>query len=143
MSTESNKALVRRLFEEVVNQRNLALIDEIIAEDIVIHTPVPGVRPGRESFRQFLDVFLSAFPVQHAEVEDVIAEADQVAVLHTHRVEHTGAFIGAPPTGRKASVPGIEVFRVAGGQIAEMWHQDDLLGLMQQLGLAPGPATEP
>lgn len=139
MSTEENKTVVRRLFEEVVNQGNLDLIDEIIADDIVTHTPVPGVAPDREGFRQFLGLFLAAFPEQSVEVDDVIAEGDLVTVRHTHHVTHGGDFMGMPPSGTEATVPGIEIFRVSRGRISEMWHQDDLLGLMQQLGAIPAP----
>ena len=137
MSTEQNKTLVRRLYEEAVDQANLAVLDELIAANIVVHTPIPGVVPNREGFRQFLQGFLNAFPVQHTEVHELIAEADQVVARHTHHVVHGGDFMGAPPTGREAHVPGIEIFRIANGQVAEMWHQDDLLSLMQQLGLIP------
>ena len=139
MSTEENKAVVRRLFEEVVNQGNLEALDELTTDDIVTHTPVPGIMPDREGFRQFLGVFLTAFPTQHTEVHDVIAEGDRVAVRHTHHVTHGGEFMGMPPSGREATVAGIEIFRVADGRIAEMWHQDDMLSLLQQLGAIPEP----
>lgn len=137
MTSEQNKAVVRRLFEEVVNGRKLAVIDDIIAEDIVVHTPVPGVEPGIESFRQFLNVFLTGFPQQEAELHAVIGEGDRVAVHHTHHVVHTGEFMGIPPTGKEMHVPGIEIFRVRDGKIAEFWHMDDFLSLMRQLGVVP------
>ncbi len=139
LSAEENKAVVRRLFEEVVNEGNLAALDELITDDIVTHTPVPDITPDREGFLQFLGVFLTAFPTQHTEMHDVIAEGDRVAVRHTHHVTQGGEFMGMPPSGREARVEGIEIFRVSEGRIAEMWHQDDLLGLMQQLGAIPEP----
>jgi steroid delta-isomerase-like uncharacterized protein len=135
MSLEQNKAVVRRLFEEGVNQENLAVLDELTREDIVVHTSVPGIAPTREGFRQFVEVYLSAFPVQHTEVHRLIAEGDLVAVLHTHHVTHGGEFMGTPPSGKEATVPGIEIFRVVNGRIVEMWHQDDLFSLVQQLGI--------
>ena len=139
MSTEENKAVVRRLFEEVVNEGNLAALDELTTDDLVTHTPVPDITPDREGFRQFLGVFLTAFPTQHTEVHDVIAEGGRVVVRHTHYVTHGGEFMGMPPSGREATVEGIEIFRVADGKIAEMWHQDDVLSLLQQLGAIPEP----
>ncbi len=139
MSAEENKAVVRRLFDEVVNQGNLAVLDELVTDDIVTHTPVPGITPDREGSRQFLGVYLTAFPTQHTEVHDVIAEKDRVVVRHTHHVTHGGEFMGMPPSGREATVAGIEIFRVANGRIAEMWHQDDMLSLLQQLGVIPAP----
>jgi steroid delta-isomerase-like uncharacterized protein len=138
MSTEQNKAVMRRFFD-AVNQNNLVLLDELITDDIVTHTAVPGIAPNREGFRRFVGVYLNAFPVQHTEVQAMIAEGDLVAVNHTHHVTHGGDFMGAPASGKEAVVPGIEIFRIAGGRVAEMWHQDDLLSLMIQLGLMAAP----
>src|SRR5262245_41338713 len=121
MSLEQNKALVRRIYDEVVNQGDLDALNEIISDDIVTHTSVPGVAPTRAGFRQFVDLYLSAFPVQHTEVHTMIAEGDLVTVLHTHHVTHGGDFMGAPPSGKEAVVPGIEAYRLANGRIVEMW----------------------
>jgi steroid delta-isomerase-like uncharacterized protein len=141
VSSDQNKAVVRRVFEEIVNKQNLAAIDDLLSPDIVIHTPVPGVGSGIESFRQFIGMFLSAFPQQHTELHDLIAEGDRVAVRHTHRGTHGGEFMGMPPTGRQFAVDGIEVFRIADGKVAEFWHMDDFLGLLQQLGAVPAPGA--
>jgi steroid delta-isomerase-like uncharacterized protein len=141
VSAEENKAVVRRVFEEAINQRRLAVIDELLSPDIVIHTPVPGVGNGLESFRQLIGGFLSAFPDQGVELHDLVAEGDRVAVRHTHYGSHGGDFMGMPPTGRQFRVDGIEMFRIADGKVAEFWHMDDFLGLMQQLGAIPAPAA--
>jgi len=75
----------------------------------------------------------------------LIAEGDLVVAHHTHHVTHSGEFMGMPPTGKKIAVQGIEIFRLADGRIVEMWHQDDMLSLFQQLsmisvlGLAESP----
>jgi steroid delta-isomerase-like uncharacterized protein len=140
MSLAENKAIVRRLFEETVNGGNLATLDELTSEDIVTHTSVPGIAPTREGFRQFVGTYLGAFPVQHTELERLIAEDDLVTALHTHHVTHGGEFMGAPASGKEAVVPGIEVYRIANGRIVEMWHQDDLFSLVLQLGLMAAPA---
>jgi steroid delta-isomerase-like uncharacterized protein len=86
-----------------------------------------------------LSQFRTAFPDLVTTVEDMVAEGDRVAVRHTHRATHTGAFQGIPPTGKRIEVTGIEVLRMREGQIAEFWHMDDFLGLMQQLGVVPAP----
>jgi predicted ester cyclase len=72
-------------------------------------------------------------------VHDVIADGDRVAVRHTHRATHGGEFMDLPPTGKQVVVEGIEIFRLRDGRIAEFWHQDDLLSLLQQLGAIPAP----
>jgi steroid delta-isomerase-like uncharacterized protein len=141
MSLEQNKAIVRRLFDEVVNGGNMALLDELTGEEIVTHTSVPNIAPTREGFRQFVAVYLDAFPVQHTEVHRLIAEDDLVTVIHTHHVTHGGDFMGAPPSGKEAVISGLEVYRIANGRIVEMWHQDDLYSLVHQLGLIPQAAA--
>lgn len=137
MSTENNKTIVRRLYEEAVNQGNLAVLDELLSDNIITHTTVPGIAPNRAGFRQFLSGFLSAFPIQHTELHEMIAEGDRVAVLHSHHATHGGDFMGLPASGKDVNIAGIEIFRLANGRITEMWHGDDMLSLFQQLGLIP------
>lgn len=139
MSTERNEAVVRQLYA-ALNEGDLERMVALVADDLVIHTPVPGIGPGREGFRGFMSIFFSAFPEQSVELHDVIAEGDRVAVHHTHHATHGGDFMGLPPTGRQVSVAGIEIFRIQEGGIAEMWHHDDMLSLMQQLGVVPAAA---
>jgi steroid delta-isomerase-like uncharacterized protein len=141
MSLEQNKAVVCRLYEEVINNANLAALDELTGDKVVIHTSIPDVAPTREGFRQLAGVYLTAFPVQHTEVHHLMAEADLVTAIHTHHVTHGGEFMGAPPSGKEAVVPGIEVYRLDQGRIVEMWHQDDLFSLVHQLGLMPQAAA--
>jgi steroid delta-isomerase-like uncharacterized protein len=140
ITVDANKQIVQRLFDRL-NANDADGMSALVAEDVVIHTPVPGVEPGRAGFRAFLDVFLTAFPGQSVDVDALLAEGDLVVARHTHHVTHTGEFIGLPPSGRTARVPGIEQFRVREGLIVEFWHQDDLFGLLQQLGAVPAPAA--
>jgi steroid delta-isomerase-like uncharacterized protein len=138
VSIEANKAVVRRFFD-AANANDVEAMAVGIAEDFVVHTAIPSIGPGREGFRAFMGVYFGAFPKQHIDVHELIGEGDRVVVRHTHHVTQGGPFVGMPPTGKQASIDGIEIFRVAGGKIAEMWHQDDLLGLLQQLGAIPAP----
>ena len=138
MSLAENKAVVRHMFD-AVNASDLDRAHTLVADDVTVHTSIPGIEPGREGFRQFIGVYLSAFPEQGVEVHEMVAEGDRVLVRHTHHVTHGGEFAGMPPSGKQAIVDGLELFRVNNGQIAEMWHHDDLLGLMQQLGAVPTP----
>src|SRR5262245_24530899 len=97
MSTEQNKAVVRRFFEEANDQARFDLLDELAAEDVVVHTLAPIGTPGREGLRQLLGFFRAAFPIQHTELHALIAEGDLVAVHHTHYATHGGDFMGLPP----------------------------------------------
>jgi steroid delta-isomerase-like uncharacterized protein len=139
MSTEQNKTVVRRFFEQANDQARFDLLDEIVADDVVLHTPAPIGTPGRAGMRQLLGFFRAAFPVQHTEIHTLIAEGDLVVAHHTHYATHGGDFMGLPATGREVAVQGIEIYRVVDGRIAEMWHHDDMLSLFQQLGMIPAP----
>jgi predicted ester cyclase len=68
-------------------------------------------------------------------VEDVLADADRVAVRHTFSGTHTGAFLGISPTGRHVAVAAVDLYRVAGERIVESWWVGDVFGLLRQLGV--------
>lgn len=139
MPSEAQKTVVRRLHTEVNDQLRYDLLPELVAEDLVYHGPLPLSAPGREGLQQLLEFFRAAFPEQHTAIHALTAEGDLVTSLHTHHGTHGGPFMGLPPTGKEIAVPGIEVFRIADGKIVEMWQQDDLFGLMMQLGMLAPP----
>ncbi len=135
-STEENKALMRRLYEEVWSQGNLATIDELLAPDYVLHDPAHLVR-GPEGFKAYVSAFRAAFPDLHATVEDQIAEKDEAAMRFTAHGTHKGEFQGIPPTGRQVTLSGINIQRIVDGKIVENWVSLDALGMLQQLGVLP------
>lgn len=100
MSTEDNKTLYRRLLEEVMNQRNLVLVDELCAPDFVYHC-ASTTMVGREPFKQFLSIYLTASPGLHFTIEDQVADQDKIVTCYTGRGTHLEPFIGIPPN-RKA-----------------------------------------
>ena len=136
MSTEDNKALERRVFEEVLNKGNLALVDELFSPDNVVHTSTGPVH-GSEGFKQFVNMYLSAFPDLQFTIEDMVAEGDKVVTRYTARGTHRGDLQGIPPTGKPATVTGIVISRYEGGKSVEGWLEFDALGMMQQLGVVP------
>ena len=69
MSTEQNKALIHRLFEEGINKGNLGVVDEVIAPNYVNHD-LPAPAPGAEGFKQIIAMFRTAFPNLHVTDED-------------------------------------------------------------------------
>ena len=137
MSSEDNKALVRRFYEEVVNQKNTAAIDEFFAPNIVDHTASPGTPGGIEGPKLHLDMYLTAFPGLHLTVEDMIAEGDKVVARVTARGTHLGELRSTPPTDKQMTVTAIDIYRIAGGKFVEYWGIGDDLGLLQQLGVIP------
>ena len=136
MSAEDNKAIVRRFYEEVFNQRNLAVVDELCITNHLFHNP-PTTLQGREEFKQLLSVYITAFPDARFTVEDLIAEGDRVASRYTFRGTHQGDLMGIPPTGKQVTVTGIIVNRIVNGKSEEGWLNFDALGMLQQLGVAP------
>ncbi len=114
MSTEDNKALVRRLYEEVFNRGNLPTVDELLATDYIDHTALPGTSPGPEGLKQFISMFRAAFPDLHFTIEDMIAEGDTVVVRQTYRGTHKGDLMNIPPTGKQVTITSIDIGRFAG-----------------------------
>ncbi len=140
MSTEANKALVRRFEEEVWNGRNPSRVDEFFAASHVFRAA--GNPPlDREGHRTMIGHFQRAFPDGRNTTDDLIADEDRVAQRWTYRGTHRGVFQGIPPTDRQVTLTGISIWRVEGGKIVESWHELDTLGLMQQLGGIPDPLT--
>ncbi|MDQ3380301.1 MAG: ester cyclase [Actinomycetota bacterium] len=140
MSTEDNKTLVRRYFEEMDERRDVAIIDEFIAPDFVNHDPPPGLTPDREGLKQMFLHFLSATPDGYHVIHDVIAEGDMVVTRVTGYGTHTGELFGIPPTGKQFETEGISIRRIVNGKIAEHWAVVDMLGVMHQLGVIPEAA---
>ena len=137
MSVEANKAVIRRLIDEVVNAGNLDAIDELVAPDFVNHNPLPGATPDRTGFKAAFRNLHAAFPDLHAIDSDLVAEGDRVVALRGFEGTHNGPFLGVPATGRHIILDGMTVFRVVNGQISERRGVLDMLGVMRQLGLVP------
>jgi steroid delta-isomerase-like uncharacterized protein len=140
MSTEENKALVRRFYEEVFNNKNMAGVDAFVAPNIIDHSLPPGTPGGIESVRQAVTMLLTAFPDLHLTLEDIIVEGDRVAVRWTMRGTHQGASLGMPPTGKQFTIPGVSLLYLERGKVVEAWIVQDQLSMLQQLGLVPAPA---
>jgi predicted ester cyclase len=127
MSAEENKALVRRYFDEVVNQRNYDLIREIFSTQEM--NPVKIERNITE--------LVEAFPDVKATIEDMVAEGDSVAVRWVNRGTHKGTWRGIAPTGKKVEMCGATIFRVKDGKIVSGLGEIDFMGVLKQLGVAP------
>ena len=140
MATEGNKTLVRRFFEEIINAKQLSVVDELFAADHQYHDPSsPMIGPGPEGQKQLIGTYLAAYPDLHHTVEDQIAEGDKVVTRWTATGTQQGELPGLPATGKSAKVMGIWVHRLAGGKIVESWNVWDTLGMLQQLGAIPSP----
>jgi len=134
----ANKAVVRRLYEEVWSRRRVDVIKEIISPSHALHDAnVTGSSVGPEAYkRQFLS-FIAGFPDLRFSIEDVVAEESKVVVSWNISGTHKGEFLGVAATNKKISVDGITINHIANGKIMDSYISWDALSLLQQLGAIP------
>src|SRR5919202_2882802 len=128
MATEENKAIVRRWFEEVWNQRHVAAIDALAAESFTLHHVALPSAIDLQTYKHYHPAFMAAFPDFHIEIDDIIAEGDRVAVRITQRATHRGEFMGIPPTGKQVAQRALTIYRVEGGKLVEAWAAEPAWG---------------
>jgi steroid delta-isomerase-like uncharacterized protein len=141
MSPETNIATVRRMIEQVWNQRQLDLIEEFCTEDIVQHVAGYPVSTGLETLRATTAMSLNVFPDLKLTIDDGIAQGDKVAARWTMTGTQKGELFGIPATGKQVTQSGTTFYRLADAKIAELWFLADNLGMMQQLGVVPQGAA--
>ena len=145
--SEPNKALSRRIFEEVWNQGRLHLIDDLVASNFTDYDPsLPGGKvTGREGLKQVVQMYRTAFPDVHFTINDQIAEGDKVVTRWTATGTQKGALMSIAPTSKRSTVTGISIEHYKDGKAVETWGNWDTLGMLQQLGVVPtmAPAATP
>lgn len=135
MGVEENKALVRRFYEEVWNHGHLAVTSLVFADDYVRHDLRPTqALPGPAGQAKIAGDFRAAFPDLRMRIDLLIGEGDLVAARWTTEGTNTGPWGGRKPTGLRAQFSGVNLFRIEGGKVVELWNHRDDLGLMQQIG---------
>ena len=136
MTTDDNKALVQRFYDEIINQKNLAALDQFVSPNAINHTVPTGLPQGPS---QFLGMHLNAFPDVNATVEDLLADGDRVIARVSIRGTQHGAFGSIHARGKPITVTGINIFRIVNGKMVEHWGLVDRLSALQQLGIVPAP----
>jgi steroid delta-isomerase-like uncharacterized protein len=136
--SEQNKAIVRRLVEELWNKGNLSLADQLFAPSYTHHdASTPDFGPGPESEKKRAALYRTAFPDVRLTIEDIIAEGGTVMTRWSCLGTHKGDLSGIAPTGKQFTISGVTTARLANGMLVEGWVNWDALGLMQQLGVVP------
>jgi predicted ester cyclase len=144
MSTEDNKAIVRRWLEEGWSKGNLSVADELIDPGFVVHgAGGQAVRSGPDGVKQLVSAWRTGFPDGRMIIEDLFAEGDKVVIRMTWVGAHAGDFYGHPATGRRVEVTSIGIDRLANGKIVEGWGEVDMLGLYEQIGVIARPGGPP
>jgi len=132
MSTDTNKAVCRRHYEEVLTGKKLTVIDEIYGDQIRIGD---GDSMSRDQFKSLAVMSTTAFPDLVVTVHDQIAEGDRVVTRWSGEGTHLGDFLGHGGTGKKVRIQAIHIHQVVDGRIITLWEQIDLFGLSKQLGI--------
>jgi steroid delta-isomerase-like uncharacterized protein len=134
MTSQELKTFSERELDEVWTQGSIGSIDALYALDVVDHNQIPAFPPGREGIKVLVQGLSVAFPDRRFTADVTLAEGDLLARRWTMRATHKGPFLGVPATGRSVTLTGIDVFRLSEGKIREVWHAEDVAGLMEQLG---------
>lgn len=129
--------MVLRMYDEVMNQGKLEVVDELVTEDFLEHEAFPGLPPGREGVKAAMAMFRTGFPDLHMEAESVVASGEMVAARSTLTGTHEGEFMGIPATGKSVRVAVMDFLRFENGLAAEHWGLTDTMAMLQQLGVAP------
>lgn len=138
--SEQNKALVRRVVEELINKGNFSLLDELVAIDYAYYEPTVGDIRGRDGYKALVSMYRSAFPDVTLTIDEQIAEDDKVVTRWTARGTHRGELMGVPSTGKPVTVHGVVISRIENGKLIEDFETYDVHGMMRQLGVAQASA---
>lgn len=133
----TNKAVVRRLFDEVFTAGEVNVVDDLLAADYVGYDPpnASDAMHGVAAMKRVATGMATTFTGCRYTINEVIAEGDLVAARVTLRAVHTGPFLGVAPTGQPVEIIGSVTYRLADGKIVASWGNWDNLGLLRQLGL--------
>ncbi len=137
MSQADTGAVAQSYFDRLINRHDLDYIPTLFDPGIQFHDPaiVPGGQTsGLDGVHNFFSTFFRVFPDVRFTIDDLLVEDDRAAIRFTWTGTHTARFLGIDVTSRHVTVPGIDIFHVAGGRIAEVRVAFDRLELVEQLG---------
>ena len=135
--SEENKAIVKRIVQEIWNGGNLDLADELIAPDYVDNVSGTGSQVGPNGFKEAVNGVRDAFPDFVITINDMIAEDDKVVLVWTFIGTHKGELMGIAPTDKLIEFDGIYLYRFKDGNLVERSGKRDMFKLMSQLGAVP------
>jgi predicted ester cyclase len=136
MSEESNIAIVRRVYDEVVNQGRLEVAEELTTPTTQLHMPFEHPGHGTPGLQKMVAGLLEGFPDLRIEIQDVVAKDDKVVVRwHTTRQTQTGPYRGIPPTGKEVRITAIAMYRLENDRIVDFWLEMDQLNAVRQMGV--------
>lgn len=137
-TTRSPETLARRYFDDIWNRRNLAAVDDVMAANVIGHVNGTTLH-GNEVLKHRVAALAAAYRDPQFTIEDLVADRDRAVVRWSFEGTNLGPLYGQRATGRRVSITGMNMFRVAAGRIAELWVSADDLGELEQLGLVTAP----
>ena len=137
MQAKDLKELNERFTNEVFRKHNINAIDQLLTDDFIEHTPMPGQATDREGTKELIGLLLQAFPDMDCTIESQIAEGDTVSSIETMTGTHRDTFMGIPATGRKINIMAMDTGKVRDGKFSEHWGMVDVPSMMAQLGVPP------
>jgi steroid delta-isomerase-like uncharacterized protein len=136
MATETIKVIARDYIDGLWNRRDMSVADRYVAPKAVPHGPFEDrFPPGPEGAKAFASTFLNAFPDVKATINREEEDGDLVRCWVTYEGTHKGQLMDVPATGRRATVPVLETYRIAKGKIVESWAEWDPQDMLRQLGV--------
>jgi predicted ester cyclase len=129
-----NEEIVRTFHRRLWGDADIAVVEEVIAPDAVTHWG-DSESNAVEAIRADVERYFAGFTDVSSSIDDLISDGDKVVLRWTTTGSHTGHYGKVPPTGRRITMAGVDVYRLRGGLIVEAWSVWDALAVYQQLGL--------
>ena len=133
---DRNAQTVARVYEEVLNEGRLEILDELTWPDHVEHNPFPQQSQGVEGLKQRASMVRAAFNPRFT-IEHLIAQGDKVAVMWTNHGTHVGDWFGFPATGKSVTAHGVDIHLLRDGRLAEHWDVVDITDFLAKVGVLP------
>jgi steroid delta-isomerase-like uncharacterized protein len=138
MVAYDNTVIAKRYMEEICSRGNFAVLEELVAKDVILRDSVMPERRGHDHVKATINEFRAAFPDLVFKIDDVLSTtSDRVVVRWTVRGTHRGHLMGLAATGRPATFKGIDILKIVDGTVREDDTYWDAYGLFQQLGVLP------
>ncbi len=132
--SHTNEETMRRLVEDIINNKHLSVIDEIIHPNYVYRTPGQELH-GRQAIRDLFTAYHEALPDLYVKIDDMICSDNKAVLLFTLSGTHQNELMGIPATGKRVNINGMTCSHIVNGQIIEEWELLDQLTMFQQLGM--------
>lgn len=133
MTILSNKAVVIRFNKEFLEERNVDVLEEIIADDFINHTAEILVPDNLEGLKQFIGRLHKGFSDIYIDIHKQIGENDLVATSKTIRATHTGEIMGHLPTGKQVAFKVMDFVRIRNGKYIGHWEQNNIIQVIKEL----------